>query len=176
MTIPDVTAPTPRRIIIPSRSIPLKAGGSVIASGVAPGPDTVRLDPFLFPPPFSTPINLAANVAIVGAGVRFDAGTTLVIPKNCYGVISTIDLLLDSILITSNVLWTLLVNGFAVPGFAPITILGRNGAASVSKSWPGPLRILIPLGGQVSMTIQNVDGAPYTAGTQLYGWFFPQER
>jgi hypothetical protein len=143
---------------------------------VEPGPDTVKLDPFLYPPPNSTPINVAANVAIVGAGGRFDAGVTFEIPDSNYGVISSIELLLDSILITSNVLWTLFVNGIPVPGFAPLTILARNGAASVSRAWPGPLRIVIPLGGIVSVQVVDVDGAPYTAGTSLYGWHFPQQR
>jgi hypothetical protein len=159
------------------RGIPLKAGGSIVAAGVAPGPNTVQFDPYLFPPPASTPINIAGNQAIVGANTfTTPAALTRTIPNNCYGVISTIDLLLDSILITSVVNWYIFVNGSPVPGFNPITILGRNGAASVGKSWDGPLRILIPLGGTVSVTIQDVDGGAYTAGTSLYGWFFPQQR
>jgi len=176
MTIFGTSRGNPRKIVTPGRSVPMRGGGSAIATGVQPGPDTIKLDPFLFPPPFSIPINVGANVAITGVGGRFDAGVTFEIPDSNYGVISSIDLLLDSILITSNVLWTIFVNGMPVPGFAPLTILGRNGAASVSKSWPGPLRIVIPLGGQVSVQIVDVDGAPYTAGTQLYGWQLPQQR
>ena len=165
------------RIGVPSRGIPLKGGGSIVAAGVAPGPNTVQFDPYLFPPPASTPLNLAANQAIVGANTFYTpAGVSRSIPGNCYGVISTIDLLLDSILITSVVNWYIFINGSPVSGFNPITVLGRNGAASVGRSWEGPLRILIPLGGTVSVTIQNVDGGAYTAGTSLYGWFFPQQR
>lgn len=173
-----MTAPNVRKIrIIPAgRGIPLKPGGSLVASGVDPGPDTVKLDPFLYPPPFSTPINQAVNTAITGAGTIVIGVAPFTVPPNCYGVISSIDLLLDSILISSNVKWTFLINGNPIPGYAPLTILGRNGAASVSKSWPGPLRLLIPLGGTVSVMIQDVDGAPYTAGTSYYGWFFPQNR
>ncbi len=177
MTGPPV-GPRPRAIVVPAgRGLPgLKGGGSAVASGIDPGPDTVRLDPFLFPPPFATTINLAANQATNGANDRqFPAALSTAIPENCYGVISSISLMLDSILITSNVQWTILINGIAVPGFT-LTILGRNGAASVSSSWPGPLRILIPLGGRVGVQILNVDGGNYTAGTQLYGWFFPQKR
>jgi hypothetical protein len=70
----------------------------------------------------------------------------------------------------------LLINGAPVPGYSPLTILGRNGAASVGRSWSGPLRILVPLGGIVSWLIQDVDGGNYTAGTAYYGWFWPQER
>lgn len=164
-----------RRIAIPSRALPIRGGGAMVPLGVDPGPDTVQLDPFLFPPPGATTINVAANVALPGAG-RFDAGVTYRVPIASYGVISSIDLLLDSILINTSVLWTLLINGKPVPGFGPITILGRNGAASVSKTWQGPLRIVMPLNGTVSATIQNVDGGVYTAGTALYGWFFPQDR
>lgn len=170
----------PGAIVIPSRGLPLVPGGVAIAPPLAPqgqADKTVFFDPSLFPPPFATPINLAANQGIVGAGTFYTpAGLALQIPGNCYGVISTIDLLLDSITITSNVLWTLRINKVPVPGFNPLTILGRNGAASVSKSWPGPLRILIPLGGIIDVLIEDVDGGSYTAGTALYGWFWPQER
>lgn len=171
------SVPLQPAIVIPHRGINIKPGGAAIAPPLSPDPNTVSLDPSLFPPAQSTPINVSANQAIVGAGARFTpAGLVFKVPDNCYGIISTIDLLLDSILIGSNVLWTLLVNGIPVPGFNPITILGRNGAASVSKSWPGPLRILIPVGGTISWTIQDVDGAAYTAGTSYYGWFWPQQR
>jgi hypothetical protein len=168
---------SPYTIVPASTSIPVLPGGVDIASGVSPGPDTVKLDPFLYPPPFSTAINVAVNTPIVGAGtIVTPAGAAFQVPKNSYGVISSIDLLLDSILITSNVLWTFFINGSAVPGFSPLTILGRNGAASVSASWAGPLRLVIPLGGTFSVQIQDVDGAPYTAGVKYYGWFFPQQR
>jgi hypothetical protein len=159
-----------------SRIAPIQPGGVLIAPPTAPR-GTVFLDPSLFPPAGSQAFNVAANQAIVGAGAFFrPAALTFDIPQNCYGVINSIDLLLDSIAINTQVLWTLLINGSPVPGFNPITILGRNGAASVSKSWPGPLRILIPLGGVVQWLIQDVDGGLYTAGTAVYGWFWPQVR
>lgn len=164
-------------VVIAPRSAPIRPGGSAVAMGVDPGPDTVQLDPYLYPPPNSTPFNLAANQAIVGVNqITTPAGLVLPIPQNCYGVINSVDLLLDSILITSNVLWTLRLNKIPIPGFAPITILGRNGAASVAKSWGPQLRLVVPLGAEISVQIQNVDGAPYTAGTQLQGWFWPQTR
>lgn len=160
-----------------STAIPLRGGGSAIAAGLAPGPDTMQFDPYLYPPPFSTPINVSVNTAITGAGAIFrPAGSSFQAPLNSYAVISTIDLLLDGILPTSNVLWTFLINGTPVPGLSPLTILGRSGAASVSKSWQGPLRIAIPLNGIFSVLITDVDGAPYTAGTAYSGWFFPQSR
>lgn len=177
MSPPDVVRPRVR-LVNASRAFPnLQPGGSVVSSGVEPGPDTVQLDPFLYPPPNSTPINVGVNQAITGAAARFTpAAAQIRIPPNSYGVISTIDLLLDGILATSNVLWTFLINGNPVPGFNPVTILGRSGAASVSKSWGPQLRLLIPLGGTFGVTIQDVDGAPYTAGTSFYGWYFPQQR
>lgn len=173
-----MTAPAGYSRIVPAgRSAPIRGGGSAIAQGVEPGPDTVQLDPFLYPPPFSTPINVASTAAIAGAGTFVSpAGAVFQVPPGNYGVVSVIDLLLDGILSTSTVLWTFLINGSPIPGFAPLTILGRGGAASVSKTWQGPLRLIIPLGGIFSVKIQNVDGAPYNAGTSYYGWFFPQNR
>lgn len=171
-----MTGPTFIRIVPAGRDLPVRPGGSAIAAAPEPGPNAVELDPFLFPPPNSTPINVAVNTATAGAGQIIPNVAAYTVPNNCYGVISSIDLLLDSILISSSVLWTFMLNGRPLSGFSPLTILGRNGAASVSKSWAGPLRILIPLGGTFSVQIQNVDGAPYTAGTSYYGWFVPQTR
>jgi hypothetical protein len=160
-----------------SRAIPVRPGGSAIAAANEPGPNAVELDPFLYPPPNSIAINIAVNQPISGIGGVFTPAAALFqLPPNYYGVISTIDLLLDSILISSNVLWSFLINGVPAPGFAPLTILGRNGAASVSKSWAGPLRLVIPKGGTFGVTIVDVDGAAYTAGTSYYGWMFPQKR
>jgi hypothetical protein len=165
------------RIAIPRHPIPLTAGGSVIQELLPPGPNTVQQDPGLYPPPNSIPINVSLNTAIVGAGATFQpAGLAFSVPQSSFGVISVVQLLLDGITIASNVLWTMLINGQPVPGFNPITILGRNGAASVAKTWGPQLRVIIPLGGTISWLIQDVDGGAYTAGVSYYGWQVPQTR
>lgn len=174
MTGPPI--PT-RRIVIPRHPIPLKSGGSVLQELLPPGPNVVLQDPGLYPPPNALPINVGLETGIVGAGtVVTPAGLAFTVAPNNFGVISWFQLLLDGITITSNVLWTMLINGQPVPGFNPVTILGRNGAASVTKTWGPQLRVIIPLGGTLSWTIQDVDGGNYTVGVQYYGWQIPQTR
>jgi hypothetical protein len=167
---------SPYQLVPAGQTSPLRPGGAAIA-GPLQEPGTILLPPQLFPPENAISLNLSANQAIVGAGAVFTpSALSTRIPPNCYGVISSIDLVLDAIVLTSDVRWSLLINGVPVAGWNAITILGRDGAASVSKTWEGPLRIMIPLGGTVGVRIVDVDGGAYVAGTQLYGWFWPQRR
>lgn len=176
MTMPLVYSPSPIRIVPASRSIPLRAGGVAIAKPIQ-SPNTLELPPQLYPPWNAIAFNLAANTPITGVNAQFQpAGLQLDIPDNCYGAINQIDLLLDGILPTSNVFWRLLINGNPLPGWNALTILARSGAASVNRGWGPQLGIQVPLGGTVGMQISDVDGASYTAGAQIYGWFWPQER
>lgn len=164
------------RIAYPSRTIPVRGGGSVIAPPLTKA-GTVFTDPGLAPPESQQSFNLDFNQAITGANTTYaPAQLQYKIPDNCYGFIQAITLLLNGITLSSNVLWQLQINGVPVQGFNAMTILGRDGAASVTKAYDSPLRIAIPVGGQVSIVITNVDGASYTAGTSVYGYFMPQTR
>ncbi len=155
----------------------LTGGGSAVARGIRPR-NTLQLPPHLYPPETARSFNLAVNVGITGAGTRVTPPElSQRMPKNCYGTVAGIDFDLDGIVITSRVFWTVLVNGSPVQGFNALTVLGRNGAASVSRSVGAgaALGILVPIGGLVSVSILDADGGTYTAGTQVYGWFWPQE-
>lgn len=154
---------------------PIMGGGSPLAGGIsAPG----MFPPTLFPPPGSQGFNLQADAALPGVigSLTTPADLAFQIPGNMVAVISSIELLLDGITVVSDVVWRLLINGSPAPGWGNITILGRNGAASVAKSWDGPLGIEVPLGGLIGVQILNNDGGAYTAGTSLYGWFWPSQK
>lgn len=176
MTIPLNPQPQARRVVPARRGIPLVPGGVPIAPPVQK-PNTLELPPYLYPPFTSTAFNLADASATAGVGQIINpAGLVLEIPDNCYASINQIDLLLDGITAASQVFWRLLINGIPVPGWNALTILPRSGAASVNRGWGPQLGIKVPLGGIIGVQIQNFDGAAYTVGTQVYGWFWPQER
>jgi len=155
----------------------LTGGGSAVALGVR-SRKTLQLPPHLYMPENGQPFNLAVNVGITGAGTRVTPPELrFQIPPNCYGTVAGIDFDLDGIVITSRVFWSLLFNGTPVQGFNALTVLGRNGAASVARSVGSgaPLGLVTALGSLISMSILDSDGGTYTAGTQVYGWFWPQD-
>ncbi|MGH9806138.1 MAG: hypothetical protein ACRD9W_02550 [Terriglobia bacterium] len=176
MTVPFQFSALAGRIVPAGTGLPLVPGGVPIAPPVQK-PNTLELPPYLFPPFTSTAFNLADASAITGVGVIINpAALQLKIPNNCYGSINQIDLLLNGIVSTSNVKWRLTINTVPVPGWNNLTILPRSGAASVNRGWGPQLGIRVPLGGVIGIQIQDFDGAAYTVGTQIYGWFWPQER
>lgn len=155
----------------------MAGGGAALGAGVV-DPRTIILPAEHYAPAGSTPIFLSAEAGIVGGGtIVTPAGLQLQLPSDCVGVIKSIELLLDAITIASSVIWTLLINGNPVQGMDSLTILARNGAASVSSSvLPGQLTIPVPQGGTIGMRIRDVDGGPYTVGAELSGWFWPAAR
>jgi hypothetical protein len=153
------------------------AYGGVKGIGGQQPPNMVNLPPELYPPESSTPIFLSDEVGLVGANTSArPAGLQFTIPSNMVGVIDSIELLVDGLLITTVIQYQALVSGSPVQGFNALTILGRNGAQSVSKSMGPFLRLLIPLGGTFQMQFLDVDGGAVTMGAQARGWFWPAVR
>lgn len=167
---------SPVRLAVIRPRANLRGGGAQLATseGITP-PNTVFQDPYLYPPEGSRSINLSAPQAIVGANTLYaPAALNFALPPNHVGVIDTIDLQLDGILTTTNVVWRILVTGSPAPGWN-ITIPGISGAAAAIKSWEKS-RIQIPVSGSIGVQIVNIDGGAYTATTTLYGWFWPVKR
>ncbi len=154
---------------------PLAGGGSVLSSA-QPAPGTIVLPPQDFMPVDATPFFLSAETAIVGPNVASSpAALQLRIPLDQIGWVKSIEIMLDGIVITSNVLWRLSIDGVPVQGFSNLTILGRNGAASVSRTFD-PVTAQIPPGTTLGVTMTVVDGGSYTVGAQLRGWYYPVQR
>lgn len=140
-------------------------------------PNMVNLPPELYPPQNSNGLFLSGSTFLVGAASSDrPAALQMAIPTNQVGVIDALELLVDGILITTNIVYTVFVNGSPVQGFNNLSILPRNGAQSVSKSLGPFLRILIPLGGTIQLQFLNVDGGAVTMGAQMRGWYWPAER
>lgn len=127
-----------------------------------------QLAPWQEPPPGSTPLFLSAKAATVGAGnVVTPAALQTTLQQSELGVIRGFSLFVENPTAATNVLWTLLINGAAVPGLNAVTILGRA-AASVQR--PLSVLVFIPAGATVGVQITNVDGGAYNVGADLEGW------
>lgn len=151
--------------------------GGVQAIQGAAAANAVALDPNLYPPQGSTGLFLSDSAALVGAGSSTrPAGLQITLTTGSVGVIDTIDMLADGIVISTQILFTILINGAPVPGFNNLSILGRNGAQSVGKSMGPFLRCQIPIGGTLQMQFTDVDGGAITMGAQLRGWYWAAQR
>lgn len=161
---------------IPTPTSGTQPGGSAPIVGSEP-PGLVNLPAELYPPAGSTALFLTDDEPTLGAGqvVPFP-GLTFALPSGMVGVVDALTLLIDGILITTNVVFTLSLNGALVPGFNNLTLLPRSGATFATLSLGPYLRIPIPLGGQITAQAVNVDGGSYTIGMQARGWFWPMQR
>ncbi len=163
---------------------PRPAAGPAGSAAGAPPPSTaiagsspgLLLDPYLFPPTNATPLFGTDLQPSVNAGtVTLLPGCTLQVPDNNVGVIASITVLLDQIVITSNVVWSILVNGITPPGYNQLRVIPRSGAAAVGVQFV-PTRLELPPLAIVTVQAQNIDGGAYNLGAQLYGWYWPAQR
>lgn len=159
--------------------------GNITPGGVAPivgsqPPNVVNLPAELYPPQFATGFFFSDAAAIVGVNVattfpNFNASLPK-LPPNMVGVVDQLTLLIDGILITTVVQFSLLINNAVVPGFNNLVILPRNGATFVTMGLGPFLRISVPVGGVVTAQAVDVDGGAYTVGIQARGWFWPSAQ
>src|SRR5947209_7859421 len=100
---------------IPS-SGPLTPGGSVLASAQQ---DTgIALSPRIVPPINSLAINVADSAATVGAGTVVNLpGCTVTLGPASQGVINTLELMIDGIVVSTLVYWRVSINGAPVQGW-----------------------------------------------------------
>jgi len=175
-TLTRVGDASPWRLEIARRRAIVRPGAPSI-----PGPfddaGATTLPLNLYPRKNSSWYNPSVNQAITGANTTYTPASLVVqLQASEVAILHQIDLLLDGIVATSNVIWQILVNGSAIPGYEALTILGRSGAASVAKTIGPYLGIQIPQGARISVLILNVDGGAYTAGCGLVGWKNPVQR
>lgn len=171
-----VLAGSPWRFAVGRVTAPLATRG--VAAPVAVGADNVmNLPPGLYPPENSTAFFLSDTAALAGVNANAQpAGLVLALPVGLLGYIDTIDLLVDGIVATTNIRYTLIVNGSPFPGFNALTIMPRSGAQSVSRGLGPFLRIALPEAAVIGMRFQDIDGGAVTMGAQLRGWMFPVQR
>ncbi len=166
----------PRPASGPRGSLTGGAGGAPPSTQFQGAAEGMQLDPYLFPPPAAQFLFGTDLQPSVGAGtVTQLPGCSLNLSQGQVGVINAITILLDQVTISSNVVWTIFVNGAPVPNFNNLRVIPRSGAAAVSDQFT-PVRLELPPGATLTMQALNKDGAPYNLGAQLFGWFWAAQR
>lgn len=155
--------------------MPGGGGGGVSGGGDAAGmlPRILQLPlPWVVPIPGSTEFNTLGThdtAAVENAVEVTDAGFKL--PVGYVGWINGVIFYVNNIIATSNLQFTVAVNGGSVAGYAPITIFPRV-AASVSNAFDS--KIALPNGAKVQVFFSNLDGGAYKVGAGLSGWFWSE--
>lgn len=94
------------------------------------------------------------------------------IPPNRVGVIRSLSILANSLLTTSDIVWSLRFNGNNVSGWDALTILPRS-AGSVEVSWtPEETYIHAPEGSLVELSVEVNDAGTYQLGASFHGWHY----
>lgn len=124
------------------------------------------------PIPDAKEFNVSGSIgtAAVSAGTLI-TGCTLDVPPNNLGVIRGVDLYISNMLVTTNVTWTLTINGAAVSGYQGISIFARV-TPFVGNGFSPKVRFRGPA--LVQVVFSNIDGGAYTVGAAFSGWFWPE--
>lgn len=168
------------------------AGGNFSGGGVVPpsppsgpggvgGASVVISPPTVERPPEATDFNMdgtltgrtAVNTPTIFPGPTATLRGAFQVPSNNVAVIRSFALLANQLLVTSNIVWTLLYNEIAVPGWDRLTINPRA-ASSVELTW-GPFETYIPVpeGALIQWSVQVFDVATYQLSVQAHGWYYP---
>lgn len=94
------------------------------------------------------------------------------VPQNNVAVIKSISLLVNGLLVTSNIRWRLRFNGGFVTGWSNLTINPRA-AGSVELSFtPDETAIPVPEASLIDWVVQVLDAGTYQVSVQTHGWFY----
>lgn len=132
--------------------------------------------PEVFPIPSAHEFNPlgSVNSAAVSANpieIVGGQGTTLLnVPDGNIGIIRGVNLYITDMLTTTNVVWSVTVEGASPQGFDRISIFPRV-APFVSNSFDAAIRFTGPA--RIVMTFQNLDGGTYVIGGSYSGWYWP---
>jgi len=154
-----------RGVILPPNVAAARAGGDITRSLEIPLPE-------VFPIPDAKEFNIEGSIASVGASNNtLITGTSFVIPTGNLARISGLALYITNMLVTTNVVWSLVSNGQALPGYQNVAMFPRP-AAFVSNAFDVFLRVR----GEVTLSVifSNLDGGTYVVGAAFSGWFWPE--
>jgi len=119
------------------------------------------------PSGFATGLNNANTPVVV-------PGTTFALPSDSVGVIRSLVLTVNNLLLTSQILWRLRFNQNPVPGWNALTITPGAVAYFLYAFGPDEMYLTVPMDTTVDVEFQVLpaDAAAYVAGAAYHGWFF----
>lgn len=115
------------------------------------------------------PVGSLATAAI--SGPTDIPGTILAIPQGNIGVIRGVTLYISNMLTTTNVVWSLFVNGLIPAGYSNLSIFPRS-APFVSNGFDSMIRF--DAEANIKIVFSNLDGGTYVVGASYSGWFWPK--
>lgn len=128
--------------------------------------------PEVLPIPDAHEFNPLGQIATVGIQSNIEiTGTAFDVPPNTLAVIRGVSLYITNMLTTTNILWSLQIDGSSPQGYNKITIFPRA-APFVSNGFDSMIRFQGPC--TVRVVFNNVDGGAYTIGASYSGWFWPE--
>lgn len=111
-----------------------------------------------------------ATTAVAQNNVQIPLNAQAVIPPNVMGIVKSLTFQIDNMLITTNVVFTLLYNLVPVQGYNNIKLFPRA-APYVGLEYDTPFRFVGP--GTFTCTFSNLDGGTYTVGVNFDGFYWP---
>lgn len=127
--------------------------------------------PEIYPIPDAVEFNPLGSTTTIIAETKVIPGVALQLPQSYIGIIRGYTIYVDNMLLTTNLIYTLLINGNPAPGYGSLTMFPRA-APSVSNGFDAFIRV--PDGAALSVKVQNVDGGSYTVGASISGWIWPR--
>jgi hypothetical protein len=136
--------------------------------------------PEYYPIPDAQEFNPAGTVATVGveSGTQIpiapqtgpDAGA-VTLPSGSVGIIRSLQISLTNMLTTTDVSFSLLINGGPAGGYGVLKMTPRV-APYVSNTFDTFIRV--PNNAKVNIVFSNIDGGSYIIGGSIGGWYWPQ--
>lgn len=128
--------------------------------------------PWILPIPDSQDLNVMGTAATIAAEVKTEiAGCASVLAAGNIGVLRSFTVYITNMLATTNVTFTLAVNGGPVPGFGNIRMFPRV-ASSLSNAFDCVIHL--PVSATLQVFFTNADGGTYAIGASYSGWQHPE--
>ncbi len=146
-----------------------------------PTPDSLSqivFPPWVFPPGNAGRYIFEEDVVNLGPGPVVStelAGTIFNVPQQNVAVIREINLNVNNLLTTSNIVFRLLFNSGPVEGYDDMRVFPRA-ASSVSIAFPAESTIIhVPEGARISLAVEILDAGSYQLGASHRGWFYSKD-
>lgn len=123
--------------------------------------------PDFYPIPTASEFQVGGQVSTTGAGVVTQIpNSVLQLPPGYIGVVHTFNIsVLSAMTLTTNQTWSIRIN--QAPAYT--RFLAGRAATNLERQFDTALRI--PKGAQIDIINTNIDGAAYTVGADVTGWF-----
>lgn len=128
--------------------------------------------PWLEPIPDAQFFNIMGSFDSVGAQTgTFITNAAFTLGKGNVGVLRSFTVYVNDMLQTTDVQFTLLIDGGPAPGFGTIKMFPRV-AASVANTFE--CMIIVPADAKIDAYFTQVDGGTYKVGVAYSGWQYPE--